>query len=67
MLLAVPAGLQAIPWVLAAKTVARYPAIDHRGLRSEQYVLGTLLSTTLATIGVLLIRLALGIPLLSVS
>lgn len=50
--------------MLAAKTVARFPSIDDKKFRSEQFVIGTLVSTILATVGVMLIRVILGIPLL---
>lgn len=63
ILLAVPDGLQAVPWVLAAKTVARFPSIEGKEMPSEKYIIGTLVSTSLATVGVLIIRAIFGLPL----
>jgi hypothetical protein len=63
VLLAVPAGLEAIPWVLAAKSVARWPSLEGGSLRPELYIVGTLVSVIVATAATLLVRLALGLPL----
>jgi hypothetical protein len=60
ILLAVPAGLGAVPWVLAAKSLARFRDLDDRAF-AEYYLAGTLLSMTVAAACVLVIRALLGV------